>query len=188
MVNAIDRDGKPAQNYRGFAEGINLFDNGNVGKALCQSMNGVCSLKAVIRSSQTVTLFYSTQLDFGSSFTARCNCKAGQSSMSSHACALLMKVVEATYKGITGSSSTDRACRWNAATQKIVTSGTLEDVYSHSRKPTLHLQLSTRQEMEANFREFSLDLDKMKGTLLCSVLEPPNKLEEVKATERVRNK
>lgn len=37
MVKAIDQDGKPAQDYRGFAEGINLFDSGNVGKALCQS-------------------------------------------------------------------------------------------------------------------------------------------------------
>ncbi|KAH7981484.1 hypothetical protein HPB49_024670 [Dermacentor silvarum] len=45
MVKAIDQDGKPAQNYRGFAEGINLFGSGNVGKALCQSKDGICSIK-----------------------------------------------------------------------------------------------------------------------------------------------
>lgn len=45
MVKAIDQDGKPAQDYRGFAEGINLFDSGNVGKALCQSKDGICSIK-----------------------------------------------------------------------------------------------------------------------------------------------
>ncbi|KAH6932984.1 hypothetical protein HPB50_011240 [Hyalomma asiaticum] len=52
MVNAIDRDWKPAQNYRGFAEGINLFDSGNVGKALCHSRDGVCSIKADISYGQ----------------------------------------------------------------------------------------------------------------------------------------
>ncbi|XP_049519900.1 uncharacterized protein LOC125944025 [Dermacentor silvarum] len=45
MVKAIDQDGKAAQDYRGFAEGINLFDSGNVGKAFCQSKDGICSIK-----------------------------------------------------------------------------------------------------------------------------------------------
>ncbi|KAH7933105.1 hypothetical protein HPB49_008208 [Dermacentor silvarum] len=45
MVKAIDQDGKPPLDYSGFAEGINLFDSGNVGKALCQSKDGICSIK-----------------------------------------------------------------------------------------------------------------------------------------------
>ncbi|XP_049524029.1 uncharacterized protein LOC125945782 [Dermacentor silvarum] len=176
MVKAIDQDGKPAQNYRGFAEGINLFDSGNVGKALCQSKDGICSIKADIRSTQTGSRFYSTQISFRPSFSASCNCKAGQSFRCSHVCALLMKVVEATNKGLTGSSCTDKTCVWNASTMKNVTPGTMENVYSHRSKSSCPLQFLTREEMERNFDECTLNLDQLKGTLLCSVLKPPKQV------------
>lgn len=132
IINTIGRDRKPAQNYRQFAQGINLFDSGNVRKALCRFRNRVCSIKANIRSNQRVTGFYFAQLIFGPSFSASYNCTAGQSCRCSPVCALLMKVVEATNKSITGSMCAHKPCTWNAAMEKNATPGTMEDVYSQA--------------------------------------------------------
>lgn len=151
MVNTIDRDRKPAQNCRKFAQGINLFDSGNVRKALCCSRNGVCSIKANIRPNQKVTSFYCTQFNFGPSLSASCNCKAGQSLRCSPVCILLMKVIEATNKAITGSLCTHKPCTWNAATEKNVKTWDHGRCVQPSCKSTLPLQFPTRKEMEKNF-------------------------------------
>ncbi|KAH7965652.1 hypothetical protein HPB49_009332 [Dermacentor silvarum] len=55
---------------------------------------------------------------------------------------------------------------------KNVTPGTMENVYSHRSKSSCPLQFLSREEMERNFDECTLNLDQLKGTLLCSVLKP----------------
>ncbi|XP_077523126.1 uncharacterized protein LOC144133956 [Amblyomma americanum] len=176
MVEMPDTDGKPSLNYRGFAEGSNLLDSGHVGVALYQQKNGVKCIKANIRSSQTVSRTYQTQINFGQPFSASCTCKAGLSERCSHICALLMKVVEATSKGLTGQSSTDKACAWNAATAKNVTPATMEVVYCHKKTQSKTQQFLSEKEMLLHFEKCPLDVSKLQNTMLHTVLKPRRKL------------
>lgn len=186
MVNTIDRDRKPAQNCRKFAQGINLFDSGNVRKALCCSRNGVCSIKANIRPNQKVTSFYCTQFNFGPSLSASCNCKAGQSLRCSPVCILLMKVIEATNKAITGSLCTHKPCTWNAAKETNVIPGTMEDVYSQAASRRFPCSSQQERKWKRTFKSPLWTWISWR-VLYCVVSwSPQNKLEELKAPVRVR--
>ncbi|XP_077522966.1 uncharacterized protein LOC144133693 [Amblyomma americanum] len=85
-------------------------------------------------------------------------------------------VVEATSKGLTGQSSTDKACTWNAATAKNVTPATMEVVYCHKKTQTKTQQFLSEKEMLLHFEKCPLDVSKLQNTMLHTVLKPRRKL------------
>ncbi|CAN8030520.1 unnamed protein product [Ixodes persulcatus] len=113
MITRQDIDGKPSQNFKGFVEALNLLDSGHVGTILVRQGAGLCELKSEVRSSQTVSKLYETQVTFTDNVISSivCSCMAGQGQSCSHAAALLFKVAEATSRGLTGSACTDVQCK-----------------------------------------------------------------------------
>ncbi|CAN7938083.1 unnamed protein product [Ixodes hexagonus] len=131
MITRQDIDGKPSHNFKGFVEALNLLDSGHVGAILVRQGAGLCELRSEVRSSQTVSKLYDTQVTLTNNVITSivCSCMAGQWQSSSHAGALLFKVAEATSRGLTGSACTDVQCKWNASTAKNVVPAPLEVIY-----------------------------------------------------------
>lgn len=176
MVTRLDIDGKPVENYRGFAEATNLLDSGHVDAIMCVKSGEKCQLKACIRSSQTTSRAYDVGACFegGDLRDVSCSCTAGLGETCSHVGALLLKVVEATRKGMTGSACTDEKCLWNASTKQNVTPEPVESVYGHKNKILKMSKFASHLDLQQHFCAAPLNMEKLKGTLLFDVINSPD--------------
>lgn len=174
MVTRPDIDGRPVENYRGFAEATNLLDSGHVDVVLCARNGSECRLKASVRSSQTTSRSYDVSVCFegGDLQNVSCTCTAALGETCSHVGALLLKVVDATGRGMTGSACTDAKCTWNASTKQNVTPETVEKVYGHKTKVSKVVKFSTHSDLQQHFRGTALNMGKLEGTLLFAVVNP----------------
>ncbi|KAM7297348.1 uncharacterized protein ISCGN_022501 [Ixodes scapularis] len=166
-----DIDGKPSQNFKGFVEALNLLDSGHVGAILVRQEAGLCELQSQVRSSQTVSKLYETQVTFTDNVITSivCSCMAGQGQSCSHAAALLFKVAEASSRGLTGSACTDVQCKWNASTAKNVVPAPLEVIYGLKSGKAGFPQFDSHRALQEHFKRSGFR--NIEGTILASVMD-----------------
>ncbi|XP_029847216.1 uncharacterized protein LOC115329648 [Ixodes scapularis] len=170
MITRQDIDGKPSQNFKGFVEALNLLDSGHVGAILVRQEAGLCELQSQVRSSQTVSKLYETQVTFTDNVITSivCSCMAGQGQSCSHAAALLFKVAEASSRGLTGSACTDVQCKWNASTAKNVVPAPLEVIYGLKSGKAGFPQFDSHRALQEHIKRSGFR--NIEGTILASVM------------------
>ncbi|KAL2095489.1 hypothetical protein ACEWY4_010208 [Coilia grayii] len=120
LVLSAGIDGESLKNYKS-TEAYQYLHSGKVGRVLLCENGEYVLLQAAVNPSQASTPSHNAWVltrKNGRVETAGCTCIAGMGRSCSHAAAIMWKVENAVFNGLTGIACTDEQRKWNSGTQR----------------------------------------------------------------------